>query len=92
MQKVGDSGPSSSQSASSSESVVASAGEELELECLVSGGNPPAKIRWFAGEREVGAASHSQENSRSSADARKWISISRLRLPVSKEDNGEDVR
>ncbi len=58
---------------------------------MVSGGNPPATIRWYLSDGEV-SAGHSQSNSRSSQDPRKWISISRLRLPVSKSDNGAVVR
>ena len=33
--------------------VTASAGEEIELECIVSGGNPPAKISWFVGSKTI---------------------------------------
>ena len=35
------------------QSVTASAGEEVELECIVSGGNPPAKISWFVGSKTI---------------------------------------
>ncbi len=83
MQRVGD--------ASRDGHVVAAAGEEVELECIVSGGNPPATARWFAGDREL-RSGHTQENSRSSRDPRKWISISRLTLPVNKEDDGAILR
>ena len=33
--------------------MTASAGEEMELECIVSGGNPPAKISWFVGAKAI---------------------------------------
>ena len=33
--------------------VVARAGEEVELECAVAGGNPPSLIRWYAGDRLI---------------------------------------
>ena len=33
--------------------VTASAGEEVELECIVSGGNPPAKISWLVGSKAI---------------------------------------
>ena len=33
--------------------VTASAGEEVELECIVSGGNPPAKISWLVGSKTI---------------------------------------
>jgi hypothetical protein len=26
-------------------------GEDLELECITTGANPPAKLRWFLGEQ-----------------------------------------
>ena len=81
IQRVGDEG----------REIIASAGEELELECIVSGGNPPAKVRWYAGNREV-MTGHTQENSRISPEARTWMSISRLTLPVSKADNGAIIR
>ena len=44
IQRVGDSG---------SGNVVARAGEEVDLECAVSGGNPPSLIKWFAGDRVI---------------------------------------
>ena len=81
--------------------VVASAGEDLELECITTGGNPPAKMRWYMGDQEIHTG-HSQEDSRPSllnnennvspSKARTWTSISRLMLPVSKADNGVTVR
>ena len=33
--------------------VTASAGAEVELECIVSGGNPPAKISWLVGSKTI---------------------------------------
>ena len=81
IQRVGDEGSE----------IIASAGEELELECIVQGGNPPAKIRWFTRDREI-QSGHTQENSRISSQARTWMSISRLTLPVSKEDNQADIK
>eukprot|EP00095_Tigriopus_kingsejongensis_P003892 maker-scaffold597_size128559-snap-gene-0.8 protein:Tk03892 transcript:maker-scaffold597_size128559-snap-gene-0.8-mRNA-1 annotation:"hypothetical protein DAPPUDRAFT_54063" len=81
IQRVGDEG----------REVIASAGEELELECVVSGGNPPAQIRWFSHKLEI-LTGHTQENSRISPQARTWISVSRLTLPVSKSDNGAIIK
>ena len=81
MNRVGDEG----------RDVVASAGEDVEIECIVSGGNPAAKIRWFLKDQEL-QTGHSQENSRSSRSSRTWLSISRLVLPVSKSDNLATVR
>ena len=79
-----------------------SIGEDLELECITIGANPPAKLRWFLGEQEIHTG-HRQENSRgkstpdpaeddSSGKARTWTSISRLTLPVSKTDNSAILR
>jgi len=71
--------------------LVASAGEEVELECLVTGGNPPATIHWLIGDRRV-QGGHTQENSRSTTNANTWVSVSRLALPVNREDNGAVLR
>ena len=71
--------------------ITAKAGEMLELECIVSGGNPAAKIRWFSRDQEI-KVGHEQENIRTRPNARTWRSVSRLTLPVSKSDNGVNVR
>ena len=80
--------------------IVASAGEDLELECIATGGNPAPKLRWFTGDQEI-IAGHTQENTRPpaldlangvGAKIRTWTSISRLVLPVNKGDNGAAVR
>eukprot|EP00095_Tigriopus_kingsejongensis_P003091 maker-scaffold1368_size45390-snap-gene-0.5 protein:Tk03091 transcript:maker-scaffold1368_size45390-snap-gene-0.5-mRNA-1 annotation:"kin of irre-like protein 2" len=81
IQRVGDEG----------KEVIASAGEELELECVVSGGNPPSKIHWLGRDGAI-QTGHTQENSRISPEARTWISVSRLTLPVSKSDNGAVIK
>jgi len=33
--------------------ITAAAGEDLELECIATGANPPAKLKWFAGKEEI---------------------------------------
>ena len=81
--------------------VVASAGEDLDLECITTGGNPPAKMKWYTGDQEIHTG-HTQEDTRPSmlpnehtaspGKPRTWTSISRLMLPVSKGDNGATVR
>lgn len=83
IQRVGD-------DASPSE-ITAAAGEDLELECIATGANPPAKLKWFMGNEEI-ASGHSQENKRPTENSRTWISLSRLVLPVSRDDNGATVR
>jgi hypothetical protein len=79
--KVGDEG----------QSVTASAGEDVELVCTVSGGNPPAKVRWLLRDEELHSG-HTQEDARAAKNARTWISTSRLTLPVSRADNGAIIR
>ena len=81
--------------------VVASAGEDLDLECITTGGNPPADMKWFMGDQEIHTG-HTQEDTRPSIShnqnalvptkPRTWTSISRLMLPISKGDNGATVR
>ena len=73
------------------EEFVASAGEDLELECIVSGGNPPAKLQWYLGNQLI-QSGHTQEDTRSAKDSRTWNSISRLTLPVNKQDNGQSLK
>ena len=79
--------------------IVASAGDDLELECIATGGNPPARLRWFTGDQEIHSG-HTQDDTRPPASGangigpkiRTWTSISRLVLPVNKADNGAAVR
>ncbi len=75
---------------------AASAGEDVELECVVEGGNPAARVRWFSvppGGRSAAEipSGHTQRNDRNE-EARTFTSVSRLVLPVSKSDNGAAVR
>ncbi len=88
IQRVGD----------DSADITASAGEDLEMECISTGGNPPPKLRWYADDQEIHAG-HTQEDTRPEGvlgqppgAGRTWTSISRLVLPVSKSDDGSTVR
>jgi hypothetical protein len=81
IQRVGD----------SAVDIIASAGEDLEMECIATGGNPPSTLRWFADDQEI-RTGHTQENSRPGNIVRTWTSISRLVLPVSKSDDGATIR
>ena len=81
IQRVGD----------SSDHIIASAGDDLEMECIATGGNPPPTLRWFADNSEI-RTGHTQENSRPGNSVRTWTSISRLGLPVSKSDDGATIR
>ena len=81
IQRVGD----------TADNIIASAGEDLEMECIATGGNPPPTLRWYADAQEI-RTGHSQENSRPGNNVRTWTSISRLTLPVSKADDGATIR
>ena len=75
-----------------SDHIIASAGDDLEMECIATGGNPPPTLRWFADDVEI-RTGHTQENSRpGGSKVRTWTSISRLVLPVSKSDDGATIR
>ena len=81
IQRVGD----------TADNIIASAGEDLEMECIATGGNPPPTLRWYADDQEI-RSGHTQENSRPGNNVRTWTSISRLTLPVSKADDGATIR
>lgn len=38
--------------------ITAAAGEDLELECIATGANPPAKLKWFMGTEEITSGIH----------------------------------
>ena len=90
VQRVGDQGDNSNQNVQ-----VAAAGEDLELECISTGANPPAKLKWFMmkpdSTLEEIPNGHSQDNRRAD-NARTWTSISRLNLPISKDDNKGKIK
>lgn len=70
--------------------MTAKAGEEIDLVCTVMGGNPPPKISWYSRNQRISTSR--QENSREKPGSRTWISISRLTLRVTKQDNGGSIR
>ena len=83
IQKIGD----------ASTDIIAAAGEDLELECIATGANPPAKLMWYMDDEMI-SSGHSQEDTRqenSNNQQRTWSSISRLTLPVSKDDNDAQI-
>ena len=43
--------------------IIAAAGEDLELECIATGANPPPTLAWFANGQAI-ATRHIQENKR----------------------------
>ena len=58
---------------------MAVAGEELEVVCRASGGNPPPAIRWMVGKRE-------KEGAKEDIDMETEMTVSRLMLPVMKTE------
>ena len=78
IQRVGDAG----------KDIIAAAGEDLELECIAQGSNPPSKLTWYANGKEI-PNGHSQEDEKDSKGT--YTSFSRLTLPVSKEDNHAEI-
>ena len=90
VQRVGDQGVGNSQDVQ-----VAAAGEDLELECISTGANPPAKLKWFMikpdSTLEEIPNGHRQDNRRAD-NARTWTSLSRLNLPISKDDNKGKIK
>ena len=81
VQKVGD----------ATQDILAAAGEDLELECIATGANPPATLTWFLNDEEI-TDGHEQEDKRQGDEKqRTWTSFSRLTLPVSKDDNGAKI-
>ena len=68
--------------------VSGSAGDDLGLECLARGGNPAPTLQWRLKGEEV-MSREVQEDHRGQ-DGR-WESVSRLVLPVSREDNRGQV-
>ena len=78
IQRVGDAG----------QDIIAAAGEDLELECIAQGSNPPSKLTWFANGKEI-PNGHSQTDDKDSKGT--YASFSRLTLPVSKEDNHAEI-
>jgi hypothetical protein len=71
-------------SSSGSDVISGSAGDELSLECVSNGGNPAPTLKWMLRGQEI-RTQEVQEDTRQTSG--RWTSISRLRLPVSREDN-----
>ena len=65
--------------------VSAVAGQEVEVECVVEGGNPSPNLHWYLGRRRLGAATLLE-------DQRQGSVTSRLRLRVEKESARQSVR
>ena len=67
---------------------MATSGAGVEVECAVSGGNPPPGVQWYLrGQRwEEGDRVIEQ------LDQTSGLTVSSVRLPVSRLDNGKEVR
>lgn len=79
LRKLGDSGNDSVAVLSGS------AGSELGVECVSEGGNPAPRLVWQLEGQDV-VPGEQQEELR--LPGGRWRAVSRLRLPVSHEDNG----
>jgi len=77
VRKMGD-------SSSGSDVISGSAGDELSLECVSNGGNPAPTLKWMLRGQEL-RTQEVQEDLRQTSG--RWTSISRLRLPVNRDDN-----
>ena len=71
-------------SSSGSDVISGSAGDELSLECVSNGGNPAPTLKWMLRGQEM-RTQEVQEDVRQTSG--RWTSISRLRLPVNRDDN-----
>ena len=74
-----------SQGAEVGSSVAGAAGGPLELECTVTGCNPPPRLHWFVGSLRV-------EGSQGVENREARTVTSRLSVTAIKEDAGENVR
>jgi Ran GTPase-activating protein 1 len=70
------------------ETVSARAGESVSLECLSEGGNPAPTLTWRLRGQPLQPAQQ-QRNERNNNGL--WRSVTRLSLPVSREDHGAEV-
>jgi hypothetical protein len=68
--------------------LTARAGEEIDLECVSEGGNPAPALSWLVNGNKIQATT-GQDNSKLSGSL--WRSVSSLKLPVSRSDNGYKV-
>ena len=82
MRLPGDSSPFSG-------SLVATSGSEVEVECAAPGGNPPPGLQWYIGGKrwETEGDRRTEE-----LDLRSGLTVSSLTLPVSRADNGKEIR
>ena len=68
------------------ESVLATtAGDNIDLECVAAGGNPPPRIHWFVGSRRL-------EGGKELEDQEARSMVSRISLTARKADAGKNVK
>lgn len=63
--------------------LVATSGQDLEVDCVAVGGNPAPRLLWYLGERRLEGRVEQEQDGRT---------LSRLRLPVSREDDGRVLK
>ena len=61
------------------------AGDELDLECVVTGGNPPPRLHWYVGSQRM-------EDAMEMEDTESRTVVSRLSFRPAKDHEGEHVK
>ena len=69
-------------------SISGRAGEDLYLECVSAGGNPAPKLSWIVADKPM-RTKQTQENTKTEDGS--WRAVSRLILPVSRDDHRAKV-
>ena len=67
---------------------MATSGSEVEVECAAPGGNPPPGLQWYIGGKRWEEGDRRTEE----LDLRSGLTVSSLTLPVSRADNGKEIR
>lgn len=65
--------------------LVATSGSEVEVECVANGGNPPPGLQWYIGGRRW-------EGNTEEINQETGVTVSRVRLPVTRGDDKKEVR
>ena len=64
---------------------MATSGSEVEVECVANGGNPPPGLQWYIGGRRW-------EGNTEEINQEAGVTVSRVRLPVTRGDDKKEVR
>jgi len=65
--------------------LAATTGDNIDLECVAAGGNPPPRIHWFVGSRRL-------EGGKELEDQEARSMVSRISLTARKADAGKNVK